>query len=246
MYDIAKGKLVDLTHSFSSDTIYWPTEADGFELETEFSGQTEKGYYYSQKKFSAPEHGGTHLDAPVHFSKDGDTVDQISLDRLVGMATVVDISSKALDNRDYQITVKDLESWESKHGMIPKGSIVLVHTGYGRFWPDRLKYLGTSEFGKDAVSILHFPGLHPDAARWLAHSRRIGAFGLDTCSVDYGQSKLFETHRTLFENNIISFENVANLDRLPPTGSFVMALPMKIKDGSGAPLRIVALIPSDT
>ena len=243
MNDITKGKLVDLTHSFSSDTIYWPTEIDGFKLETEFSGQTEKGYYYAQKKFSAPEHGGTHLDAPIHFFQDGHTVEQIPLEQLVGFAIVIDVSKKTLDFRDYQVTVEDFIDWESQHGTIPENSIVLLHTGYGKFWPSRLKYLGTKQYGKDAVSLLHFPGLHPDAAKWLAENKRISAFGLDTCSVDYGQSKLFQTHRTLFENNIVTFENVANLDKLPATGSYVIALPMKIKEGSGAPLRIIAIIP---
>jgi len=245
LIDITKGKLVDLTHSFSSDTIYWPTESDGFQLETEFAGQTEKGYYYAQKKFAAPEHGGTHLDAPIHFFKDGDTVEQIPLEKLVGSAIVIDVSDKALDDSDYQVTVDDIVAWESEHGTIHEGAIVLVHTGYGQFWPDRQKYMGTKEIGEKGVGLLHFPGLHPDAARWLVENRKINALGLDTCSVDYGQSKLFQTHRTLFENNILAFENVANLDKLPPTGSHVIALPMKIEGGSGAPLRIIATIPDE-
>jgi kynurenine formamidase len=136
-----------------------------------------------------------------------------------------------------------LKLWETLHGRIPNGAMVLFHTGFARQWPDAKKYLGTDERGASAVARLHFPGLHPDAARWLVAERTIKAVGLDTASIDYGQSVLFESHRILFEKNIPAFENVAALDKLPATGAYVMALPMKIKDGSGGPLRIVAWVP---
>jgi kynurenine formamidase len=93
------------------------------------------------------------------------------------------------------------------------------------------------------VAKLHFPGLHPDAARWLIANRRIRAVGIDTASIDYGQSTLFESHRLLYERNVPAFENLAALDRLPARGAFVVALPMKIAGGSGAPLRAVAILP---
>ncbi|MGQ0795489.1 MAG: cyclase family protein [Nitrosopumilaceae archaeon] len=237
-----KGHLVDLSYSYSAKTIYWPTE-DGFKIDGEFSGITEKGYYYSAKKFSAPEHGGTHMDAPIHFAKDGKTVDQIQLESLIGPAIVIDVSKEALANPDYQITVQDFSDWESSFGKIPDGIIVLMRTGYGRYWPDRLKYLGTDKKGKEGLTNLHFPGLHPDAARWLVENRKINAIGLDTQSIDYGKSEFFETHRILCAENIPFFENVANLDKVPVIGSIVIALPMKIEGGSGAPLRLVAIIP---
>ena len=242
-YSINYKTIIDLTHSFSSDTIYWPTEKDGFKLETEFEGKTEKGYYYAQKKFCAPEHGGTHLDAPLHFVKNGHTIDQIDLLRLVGLAIVIDVSQKVSDDTDYQVTLQDIINWESQYGKIPKNSIILLYTGFSQFWPDRLKYLGTAQYGKEAVELLHFPGLHPDTAKWLVENREISAIGIDTCSIDYGQSKLFESHRTLFENNIIVFENITNLKQIPPTGAHVIALPIKIQNGSGAPLRIIAMLP---
>ncbi|PYJ02257.1 MAG: cyclase [Verrucomicrobia bacterium] len=236
------GRWLDLSHDFSSDTIYWPT-AQNFVLETEFKGVTPKGYFYTANRFHASEHGGTHIDAPIHFAPNGKTLDMLSLDQLTGAAVVVDVSAKALDDADYQITVADLKAWETKHGQIPKGAIVLLNTGFARHWPDAKKYLGTTEKGPDAVAKLHFPGLHPDAARWLVSERTIKAVGLDTASIDYGQSQLFESHRILFEKNVPAFENVAALDRLPATGAYVVALPMKIKGGSGGPLRIVAWVP---
>jgi kynurenine formamidase len=167
------------------------------------------------------------------------------LEQLIGPAVVIDVSEKAQADRDYQISAENFTAWESQHGKIPNQAIVLLRTGYGKFWPDRLKYLGTDKSGPEAVAELHFPGLHPDAARWLVANRQINAIGLDTPSIDYGQSKLFESHQILFDKNIPAFENVANLDQLPVTGALVFALPMKIKGGSGGPLRIVALVPKN-
>jgi kynurenine formamidase len=235
------GVVVDLSYPFDSETVYWPT-AEPFHLEKDFEGVTEKGFYYSAYKYSAAEHGGTHLDAPVHFSQGRHTVDQIPLEQLIGSGIVVDVTKQCENNSDYQVTTKDFLAWEKKNGKIAASSILLLRTGFGRFYPDRKKYLGTDERGPEAVARLHFPGLHPEAARWLTTNRSIKAIGLDTASIDYGQSTLFESHRILFDKNIPAFENVANLDRLPPKGFSVIALPMKIKGGSGGPLRIVAIL----
>jgi kynurenine formamidase len=235
------GTIVDLTYPFDSESVYWPT-AEAFHLETDFEGVTEKGFYYSAYKYSAAEHGGTHLDAPVHFSRGRRTADQIPLEQLMGSGIVVDVAKQCENNADYQVTTKDFLAWEKRHGRIAAGSILLLRTGFGRFYPDRKKYLGTDERGAGAVARLHFPGLHPDAARWLTANRSIKAIGLDTASIDYGQSTLFESHRILFDKNIPAFENVANLDRLPVRRFSVIALPMKIKGGSGGPLRIVAIL----
>jgi len=239
---IPNGEWIDLTHDFSSETIYWPT-AEGFELIRVFKGQTEKGYFYYSNNYMASEHGGTHIDAPNHFAYERKTVDEIPLDQLTGYAVVIDVSENALNNPDYQVSIDDFKSWEDKYGKIKDGSIVLLYTGYGKYWPDKKKYIGTSEKGADAVSKLHFPGLDPEAAKWLVENRSINAVGLDTASIDYGQSEYFKSHQTLFEKNIPAFENVANIDKLPIKGAYIIALPMKIKGGSGAPLRIVAILP---
>ncbi len=235
----SEGPWVDLTYALGSDSIFWPT-AKRFELTTDSEGMTEAGYYYSAYSFSSAEHGGTHIDAPIHFAQDHLSVDQIPLTALIGSAVVIDVSEKALANRDYQVGVADFMGWEKTHGRIPEDSIVLVRTGYGRYWPDAEKYLGTAERGQAGVAALHFPGLDPEAARWLVSERVIKSFGIDTASIDFGQSKSFATHVTLLSANIPAFENVANMDLLPATGALVVALPAKIKGGSGGPLRIVA------
>jgi kynurenine formamidase len=234
-------RLVDLSYPFDATSIYWPT-AEPFKLDTDFEGVTDKGYFYSAYRYSAAEHGGTHLDAPVHFAKGHHTVDEIPLEQLMGNAIVIDVTSQCASNSDYLVSVADFQNWERKNGRIAPGTIVFLRTGFGKRYPDRKSYLGTDERGAAAVAKLHFPGLDPAAARWLTQNRSIKAIGLDTASIDYGQSTLFESHRILFEKNIPAFENVANLDQLPVKGFSVIALPMRIKGGSGAPLRIVAFM----
>lgn len=235
-------QIVDLTHVFSEETVYWVT-AKEFEFDIVAQGETDKGYYYSANNFATAEHGGTHIDAPIHFSEKGQTVDEIPLHNLMGEAIKINISAKALGNPDYQISTEDFMNWEKEKGtQIPDGSIILLETGFSKFYPDKMKYLGTDQRGEKAVQLLHFPGLSPEAAQWLVDNRKIKSIGIDTPSIDYGQSQYFKTHVILLGQNIPAFENLTNLDKLPETGFKVIALPMKIKQGSGAPLRIVALL----
>ena len=231
---------IDLSHDFSYATIYWPT-ARPFTLEVVAAGQTPGGYYYAANNFCAAEHGGTHLDAPIHFAEGKWTTDQIPIERLVGTAVVVDVQAGADTSADYRVDYAAITLWEQEHGAVAPGSIVLFRTGWARHWPDRARYLGTSRTGPEAASELHFPGIDSAAARWLV-DRKVKAVGIDTPSIDYGQSSSFPVHQVLFASNIPAFENLANLDRLPARGSFVIALPMKIKGGSGGPLRIVAAV----
>ena len=236
------GQWIDLSHSYDSKTPYWPT-SNGFKLDTVFEGMTEGGYYYSAFSFQSAEHGGTHIDAPVHFSKGKETVDEIPLSKLIGSAVVIDVTDSSESYVDYQVQIQDFLNWEEKNGELPRGSIILLRTGFSQFWPDKQRYMGTGKLGESALPFLHFPGLQPDAATWLVQNRRIKAIGLDTPSIDYGRSSGFESHRILFEANIPAFENLASLDKIPEEGAFVIALPMKIKGGSGGPLRIIAWVP---
>ena len=230
---------VDLTHELSAESVFWPT-AEPFALTVDAEGMTERGYYYSAYSFCTAEHGGTHIDAPVHFAQGRHTVEQIELARLIGPAYVVDVREPAARNRDYQIRTRDLVAWESEHGALPAGAIVLFRTGFADYWPDAERYLGTSKRGVEGAAALHFPGLHPSAARWLVQERGVGSVGIDTASIDHGQSRDFGAHVVLMQANVPAFENLANLHLLPPRGAFVVALPIKIKGGSGGPLRIVA------
>lgn len=235
------GKLVDLTHTYDESTVYWPT-GEVFQLREDFKGFTDKGYYYTANTITTAEHGGTHIDAPIHFFKDRHTVDEIPLRQLIGEGVVIDVREKCAADRDYQIGVADLRAWEEKHGRQLVDVIVLLRTGFARFWPDRVKYMGTAKRGEEAVQDLHFPGLAPEAAKWLTEERAILAVGIDTPSIDYGQSTHFGSHVKLFEHNVPALENVNITDELPVEHFALIALPMKIGGGSGGPTRVVAVV----
>jgi kynurenine formamidase len=237
-----KSRLVDLTHSFGADTIVWPTEQD-FRLVLQQAGETPGWYYYASNRLEMAEHGGTHIDAPIHFSKGGQTLDQIPIDRLVGAGVRIDVAAQCARDRDYLVTIRDFEQWEGEHGRIPIGAIVLVDTGFARYWPSRQQYLGTELRGSEGVRALHFPGLHPAAANWLVRERQVKAVGIDTASIDYGQSTTFETHVALLSRNVPVLENLGDLRDLPERGFDVIALPMKIAGGTGGPLRVIAVLP---
>lgn len=240
-----QSRLIDLTHSFGPDTIVWPTEHD-FRLVVQQAGETSGGYYYASNRMEMAEHGGTHIDAPIHFARSGQTLDQVPLDRLVGAGVRIDVSAQCARDRDYLVTIQDFEQWEVAHGRIPNRAIVLVDTGFARFWPSRQQYLGTELRGPEGVRSLHFPGVHPEAAAWLVRERQINAVGIDTASIDYGQSTRFETHVAFLSQNVPIFENLGDLRNLPNLGFEVIALPMKITGGTGGPLRVIAVLsPTD-
>ena len=232
-------RLLDLTHAYDEKTLYWPTEGR-FEHERTAWGVNEKGYWYSSYRFASSEHGGTHLDAPIHFAEGAPAVGDIPIERLTGPGVVIDISAKCAADPDALLTADDIKTHESAHGPIAAGSAVLVRTGWARYWPDAAKYLGSDVPGD--ASNLHFPGVSEEAARLLVE-RKIAIVGIDTASIDRGASTHFRAHQVFAAAGIACLENVALLDELPRTGSTVFALPMKIAAGSGAPCRIVALIP---
>jgi kynurenine formamidase len=233
-------KIVDLTYPFSAETHHWPT-AQPFHFEKVAEGRTPGGYWYSSYNYGGSEHVGTHLDAPFHFAEGKWTTEQVPLSRLIGAGVVIDMRRQAEKNADYMLQVSDVRAWEKSHGQIPRGAIVLLYSGWGKFWGDRKRYFGTDEPGN--VSDLHFPGLSQEAAAFLVSQRNVKAVGIDTPSIDPGPSKDFRAHQTLGAANVAIFENVAALERVPRKGATIYAIPMKIKGGSGAPLRIFAILP---
>lgn len=237
---VAVPRVLDLTYPFDESTIYWPTDTKGFQHQKVFYGKTDAGYWYSTFNYAANEHGGTHMDAPIHFSEGKLSVDQIPVQRLVAPAVKINIADKAAQDRDYLLTADDIRQWEARQGQIAPGTIVLIETGWGRYWPDRLMYLGSDKVGD--ASDLHFPGIGRDAAELLVE-RHADLVGLDTASLDYGPSKDFIVHQILTGANIAGLENIANIDQLPEKGFLIAALPMKIAGGSGGPCRIIALFP---
>ena len=237
---IDETKLVDLTYPLDEQTVFWPTNKP-FTWEKSAWGKTSGGYWYASGDFAMSEHGGTHIDAPIHFGEGKLAVDEIPLQKLIAPAMVIDVRAAVEQDRDYRMTVSDIQAWESRHGNIPQGAVVLMLTGWGRGWPDKFRYLGSDTPSDPAT--LHFPGFSKEAADFLVTQRNVYGIGIDGPSIDYGPSRDFIVHRIVNGANLYGLENIANLERLPPTGAILMSLPIKIKGGTGGPVRIIAILP---
>jgi kynurenine formamidase len=240
--DLSSARLLDLSYTYDDDTIYWPTSPTGFELTELARGKTDKGYFYSAYSFCTPEHGGTHIDAPVHFSETGRTPAEIPVRQLVAPGIVIDMSEQASKDPDARLGLDAVQQWERQNGPVPEGAIVILRTGWGPRWTQGARaYLGDDKPGD--ASNLHFPAYGEEAARYLVEQRKVGGLAVDTASVDYGQSKDFIVHQIAAARNVFNLENVARADELPDKGFWLVALPVKIGEGSGGPVRIVALLP---
>lgn len=241
--DLSRVEIVDLTHPLDSATLYWPTSPSRFRLERLAYGPTAAGFFYAANAFAAPEHGGTHLDAPIHFAANGAATDRIPLENLIAQVVVIDVSAKAAHDRNYRLSARDVRDFEAEHGAIPSGSVVLMRTDWSDRWPDAKDYLGDDTPGD--ASKLEFPGFGAEATAILAEQRRVALLGIDTASIDYGKSQDFIAHRIGAAQGVANLENLTNLKALPATGAIILALPMKIEGGSGGPVRVVALVPRD-
>jgi kynurenine formamidase len=233
-------KILDLTYPFDAATIYWPT-GDPFRLRRDSEGTNADGSWYASFSLSMSEHGGTHIDAPYHFSQEGWTADRIPPRVLIGPAVVIDVRAACEADPDHAVTWEEIQAFEESHGKIPERALVVFYTGWGKRWPDRRRYLGDDTPNDD--SNLHFPGLSAGAALYLVNLGRVAAVGFDTASIDPGNSRDFQAHQILAAANIYNLENLDQLEMLPSTGATLIALPMKIGGGSGGPVRVVALLP---
>ncbi|MDA0284987.1 MAG: cyclase family protein [Planctomycetota bacterium] len=236
--DVAAGKarIVDLTHVLNEKNAYWPGPGyEPFQLKT--IATIEKDGVLS-KAFSMPEHLGTHIDAPNHFESGQPDLSSISPDQFFAPGVVIDITPQAEVNADTTLTIKDIQDWESNHGRIPDQAIILLHTGWGRFWNNYSRYKN-----QDAMGKLHFPAYSGEAARFLIHERKARGLGIDNLSIDSGISRNFEVHHIVNKAGRYGLENVAQLERLPARGFFLIVAPIRIEAGSGGPTRILAILP---
>ncbi len=226
-------RVVDLTHTMSPE---FPTffGVPGIEMQRQATLKTDG---FNAYWWRIMEHAGTHLDAPIHFSENGMTADRIDAASFVVPLAVVDVSEQAAKHTDYQMTRRDLESYETKHGRIPDNACVAMHSGWARYATDGAKYTG-----KDAAGAFHFPGVSPDAAQWLLTERNVAGLAVDTLSLDHGASKDFKTHYLWLPSGRWGLENVAALDQVPPAGATLVVGAAKVKDATGGPVRLIALV----
>jgi kynurenine formamidase len=240
--DPSDWRIVDLTHPFNEDTLYWPTAPSRFTLQRLAHGRTAGGWFYSANAFSTPEHGGTHLDAPIHFGEGRATVEGIPLERLVAPLVVIDVAQRVARGGEFALGADDVVAFEERYGAISPGSVVLLRTGWDRYWPDARGYLGDATPGD--ASKLRFPSFGASGARALVEERGVVGLGVDTASIDVGSSQDFIVHRIASARDVYGLENLTGLGALPPHGATIVALPMKIEGGSGAPVRAIALLPA--
>ena len=239
-------RVIDLTQTLSPEfpTITLPPELGQcapFRLE-EISRYDERGPAWYWNNFSMGEHTGTHFDAPIHWvtGKDlpNNSVDTIPPAKFIAPACVIDVSRQSAENNDFALSVADIEAWEAKHGRIPAGSWVLLRTDWSK--RDARAYVNMREDGA------HTPGPGPDAVQWLVEQRDVHGFGTETIGTDSGQAFLFNppypAHHFMHGKGRYGLQCLTNLDQLPPTGAVIFAAPLKIRQGSGSPLRVLALV----
>jgi kynurenine formamidase len=225
--------VVDLTHTLSPQ---FPTffGVPGIALDKKYDFKKDG---FNLNWWRIAEHAGTHIDAPIHFSENGATLEKIAADQLVVPLAVVDVSAKAARNADYAMTRQDLADWEARNGRLPDGCCVAMHSGWAQHVTNAAKFVG-----KDAAGVMHFPGVHPEATAWLLKQRRVAGLAVDTLSLDHGPSKDFKTHYAWLPSGRWGIENVANLDKVPAAGAILVVGVPKVKDATGSTARIFALV----
>ncbi|MFB3917750.1 MAG: cyclase family protein [Terriglobales bacterium] len=229
-------KVVDLTHTISASAPTWEGASQSPYSARVVATYKENGYF--ARDISLPEHFATHIDAPAHFGRGHWTVEKIPPERLVRPLVVLDVSAGAAKNPDYSISVEDVAKWEDANGHMLPGAVVITRTGWENRWNSPRQYRNA-----DAKGVMHFPGYSLLAAQFLVEGRNALGLGIDTLSIDPGQSTDFPVHHYSAEHAVYGIENVANLADLPPAGGLVVVAPIKLEGGSGGPVRILALLP---
>jgi kynurenine formamidase len=225
-------RVVDLTHPFSPEfPTFFGTPGIALKRLKEL-----KADGFNMYEWTLLEHAGTHMDAPIHFSADGATVDALPASQLVVPLAVVDVREKAEANPDYQLTPADFAAWEQRWGRLPDNACVALHSGWAR-------HVASDRFlGKDAKGVLHFPGFHPEATDWLLKERQVRGMAVDTLSLDYGASTDFKTHYAWLPAGRWGLECVAGLDQVPARGATLVVGAPKVRGATGGPTRLLALV----
>jgi kynurenine formamidase len=227
--------FIDLTHALNGNVPTWDGSC-GFYLKMKYDYadcQTETKFRLHQVDMKAGI--GTHMDAPHHCFLEGVSIDRIALNQLIIPAVVINVADRADEN--YQLSVEEIQRFETEYGTIPSNSLVLIHTGWSRFWHDPAQYRNV-----DSQGWMHFPSISEEAAQYLTNRHVVG-IAIDTLSPDIPSSD-YPVHRLILGSGKYIIENIVNADQLPPYGAYVMALPLKIEKGTEAPLRVIGIVPA--
>lgn len=227
--------IIDLTHTLDGRSPNWEGTAES-PYHASNLGSFERDGYYS-RIFTTQEHYGTHLDAPAHFAAGAWTVDQIPSERLARPLAVVDVRPAVKNNPDYEVTRQDLARWEDVHGPVPSGAVVVAYTGWDSRWSSPEDFRNQQSDG-----VTHYPGFSLAAAQFLVRSRGVVGLGIDTMSVDIGATTDYSVHLFTSRENVYHLENVANLSLTPAAGATLVVAPIKLENGSGGPVRLLALV----
>lgn len=226
--------VVDLTHSWTNTKTHVASkERSKGVVRPAALVERDRAHLVSVSTASS---NNTNIDAPARLSRGMWTVDQIPPERLIAPLVVIDIMQQVKRNPDYELSVEDIARWEQIHGDIPAGSVVLARTGWSGRWNS-----GDGYRNADKRGVMHFPGYSEDAAQFLVEGRAVLALGIDTLSVDPGDSKTLAVHQYTLAHSVYHLENVANLDRVPDAGAVVVVAPMKLEGQVDGPVRILAL-----
>lgn len=226
------GGVVDMTHALSETFPTWGG-APGISYDKAFDFAKDGFNLYN---LTTSEHAGTHIDAPLHFSADGNAVNEIPVENLVCPLCVVDIAARAADNADTMVTPDDLSAWIAANGDIPDGACVAMHSG----WAGKVS---TAEFrNADGDGVQHYPGFHVEAAQMLMEETAAASIAVDTLSLDHGASQDFATHYAWLPTNRYGIECLAGLDQVPASGATLVVGAPKVAGGTGGQARIFAMV----
>ncbi|HEY9848299.1 MAG TPA: cyclase family protein [Leptolyngbyaceae cyanobacterium] len=234
---ITYSRVIHLSHVIDTNIPIWPGDPP---VELETVATIEKDGYYL-RRFSMGEHSATHINAPISFHPSGIAIDRYPAESLVVPAVVIDISKSANANFDYCLTINDIWHWEQQNGKIPRGSVVLVYTGWQEKW---LKSDENAFLNPDKAGNLHFPGIGSEATLFLIREREIAGLGIDTHGVDAAIENSFYTNNLMLEKPRIVLENLTNLDQLPARGTTLVIGILRLKNGSGSPVGVLAFLPN--
>lgn len=226
-------RIIDLSQEVTPRMPVWP--GDPHPWIRRVADLDRDGYYLNLLILG--EQSGTHLGAPAHLFGDGRESNQLMPEELVVPAVVVDVSGSCTNDPDYRLSLAVLEGWEQENGRVPQRCIVLLHTGWARFWEDERRYRNM-----DSAGVMHFPGFGLAATKVLVEERGIRGLGIDTLGIDPGNDQELQANRLLLGADCFHLENLTNLDRLPPRGITLVIGALKIAGGSGSPARVLAFV----